>query len=46
MEYNPRVQTIPAKQKQRDKRVVSYAGVSSKSVEQLNSGLLYTSRCV
>ena len=37
MEYNPRVQIIPAKQKQRDKRVVIYAGVSSKSVEQLNS---------
>lgn len=37
MEYNPRVQIIPAKPKQRDKRVAIYARVSSNSVEQLNS---------
>lgn len=37
MEYNSRVQLIPAKPKQRDKRVVIYARVSSNSVEQLNS---------
>ena len=30
MEYNPRVQIIPAKPKQRDKRVAIYARVSSK----------------
>lgn len=37
MEYNPRVQIIPAKPKPRDKRVAIYARVSSNSVEQLNS---------
>lgn len=37
MEYNPRVQIIPAKPKQRDKRVAIYARVSSNSTEQLNS---------
>lgn len=37
MEYNPRVQIIPAKPKQRDKRVAIYARVSYNSVEQLNS---------
>ena len=37
MEYNPRVQIIPAKPKPRDKRVAIYARVSSNSTEQLNS---------
>jgi site-specific DNA recombinase len=37
MEYNPRVQIIPAKPKPRDKQVAIYARVSSNSVEQLNS---------
>lgn len=37
MEYNPRVQIIPAKSKPRGKRVAIYARVSSNSVEQLNS---------
>lgn len=37
MEYNPRVQIIPAKPKPRDKRVAIYARVSSNSAEQLNS---------
>lgn len=37
MEYNPRVQIIPAKPKPRDKRVAIYSRVSSNSVEQLNS---------
>ena len=37
MEYNPRVQIIPAKPKPRDKRVAIYVRVSSNSVEQLNS---------
>lgn len=37
MEYNPRVQIIPAKPKPRDKCVAIYARVSPNSVEQLNS---------
>lgn len=37
MEYNPRVQIIPAKPKPRDKRVAIYARVSSNSAKQLNS---------
>lgn len=37
MEYNPRVQIIPAKPKPRDKRVAIYARVSSNSSEQLNN---------
>lgn len=37
MEYNPRVQIIPAKLKPRYKRVAIYARVSSNSVEQLSS---------
>lgn len=38
MEYNPRVQIIPAANpKPRDKRVAIYARVSSNSVEQINS---------
>lgn len=37
MEYNPRVQIIPAKPKLRDKRVAIYARVSSNGTEQLKS---------
>lgn len=37
MEYNPRVEIIPAKPKPRNKRVAIYARVSSNSAEQLNS---------
>lgn len=37
MEYNPRVQIIPAKPKPRNKRVAIYARVSSNSAEQLDS---------
>mgnify|MGYP006932493795 CR=1 FL=1 len=37
MEYNPRVQIIPAKPKPRNKRVAIYARVSSNSAEQLES---------